>query len=65
MWLFITARLRQWIILAVAVPLLTLLVRTIRGALEKRSGGETTVTKGLRKLEQLGQRKKRQAKQQA
>ena len=63
MWLFITSRLRQWIILAVAVPLLTYLVRAIRRALEKRAGGDTTLTRGLGKLEALGRRKKREAKQ--
>lgn len=60
MWLFITARLRQWIILAIAVPLLTYVVRAIRRAVEKRAGGATKVTRGLGKLEDFGRRKKRQ-----
>lgn len=63
MWLFITARLRQWIILAIAVPLLTYVVRAIRRALEKRAGHDTTVTRRLGKLEDLGRRQKRRAKQ--
>lgn len=63
MWLFITARLRQWIILAIAVPLLTYVVRAIRRALEKRAGHDTTVTRGLGQLEDFGRRKKRQTKQ--
>ncbi|MCW2801984.1 MAG: hypothetical protein QOF52_1038 [Propionibacteriaceae bacterium] len=61
MWLFIMARLRQWIFFAIAVPVLTLLVRLIRTALEKRSG-ETKLTRGLQTLEDLGQRKKRRSR---
>jgi hypothetical protein len=61
MWLFIMARLRQWIFFAIAVPVLTLLVRFIRTALEKRSG-ETKVTRVLQKLEDLGQRRKRRSR---
>jgi hypothetical protein len=61
MWLFIMARLRQWIFFAIAVPVLTLLVRFIRTALEKRSG-ETKLTRALRTLEDLGQRKKRRSR---
>lgn len=35
MWLFFTGRLRQWLLFAVAVPLLLLLARLIRQTLEK------------------------------
>lgn len=63
MWLFLTSRLRQWIVLAIAVPVLTFVVRKIRRSLEARAGGSTKVTRGLGKLEELGRRKKRQAKQ--
>ena len=58
MWLFITARIRQWILFAVAIPLLTVLIRYVRMALEKRSG-QTALTRGLAKLEGFGQRRKR------
>lgn len=58
MWVFFTARLRQWLILAVAVPVATLLVRTIRRQIEKRSG-ETRLTRGLGHVEQIGQRSRR------
>ena len=55
MWVFFTARLRRWLILAVAVPVATVLVRTIRRQLEKRSG-ETRLTRGLSRVEQIGRR---------
>lgn len=58
MWVFFTARLRQWLILAVALPLLTLLVRAIRRAIEKRSG-QTRVTRLLASVEDLGRRRNR------
>lgn len=58
MWLFITARIRQWILFAVALPVLTLLVRLVRKGLEKRSG-ETAVTRTLAKLEGIGRSRKR------
>lgn len=58
MWVFFTARLRQWLILAVAVPAATLLVRTVRRQIEKRSG-ETRLTRGLSQVEQIGGRTRR------
>lgn len=58
MWLFITARIRQWLIFAVVIPLVSVLVRYLRAALEKRSG-ETRLTRTLRKLEDFGARGKR------
>ena len=58
MWVFITARLRQWIIFAVAVPLVTLLIHVIRERLEARSG-PTKVTKVLGAVEGFGQRRSR------
>ncbi len=58
MWVFFTARLRRWLILAVAVPVATLLVRTLRKQIEKRSG-QTRLTRGLARAEQLGRRRGR------
>ena len=58
MWVFFTSRLRQWLILAVAVPLATVLVRTIRRRIEKRTG-ETRLTRGLGQVENLGRRARR------
>ena len=58
MWLFISARIRQWLILAVALPLATLVVRLVRQAIEKRSG-PTRLTRLLSSVESLGQRRRR------
>lgn len=58
MWVFFTSRLRQWLILAVAVPLATVLVRTIRRRIEKRTG-ETRLTRGLGQVENLGRKARR------
>lgn len=58
MWVFFTARLRQWLILAVAVPLATVLVRTVRRQIEKRTG-QTRLTRGLGQVENLGRRARR------
>ncbi len=58
MWMFITRRLRQWVLFAIAVPLLTVLVHLVREALERRSG-ETGLTRALRRVESLGQRTRR------
>ncbi|HEX8489171.1 MAG TPA: hypothetical protein VF642_11550 [Propionibacteriaceae bacterium] len=58
MWLFITARLRQWLFFAIVVPLITTVVHLVRQALEKRSG-PTRLSRILRQAENLGRRKKR------
>jgi hypothetical protein len=58
MWVFISARLRQWLFFAVAIPLLTLLVHAVRQVIEKRSG-ESRLTRVLGRIEDLGRRKKR------
>jgi hypothetical protein len=63
MWVFFTSRLRQWLILAVAVPLATVLVRTIRRRIEKRTG-ETRLTRGLGHVEDLGRRARRKQRRQ-
>ena len=56
MWLFITARLRQWLILAVVVPLASMVVHVIRTAIEKRTG-QTRLTRALTTVEEIGRRK--------
>jgi hypothetical protein len=43
MWIFLTRRLRQWLVLAVAVPAVLAVVRMVRTRLERRSG-QTGVT---------------------
>lgn len=49
MWAFLSARLRMWLIFAVAVPLLGWLLGRIGDLLEAR-GGPTTVSRALQKL---------------
>ncbi|MET0695334.1 MAG: hypothetical protein ABWY56_15480 [Propionibacteriaceae bacterium] len=58
MWVFITARLRQWLFFAVAIPLLTMIVHIIRVAVEKRSG-QNRLTRILGQAENLGRSKQR------
>jgi hypothetical protein len=58
MWLFLTARLRQWLILAVLVPVVTTLVHVIRTRIEARSGS-TRLTRLLARLVGRGQRRGR------
>lgn len=54
MWLFITARLRQWLFLAVLIPAVTMIVRLLRTRLESKSGSNR-LTRSLQRLERLGQ----------
>lgn len=56
MWAFFSKRLRQWVILAVLLPLLSVAVQVVRQRLEKRSGGPTRLTEALSKVESLGRR---------
>jgi hypothetical protein len=58
MWMFITARLRTWLIFAIAVPIATTVVHMLRERLEARSGRTPLVTV-LTKIENLGRRKVR------
>jgi hypothetical protein len=46
MWLFLTRRLRMWLILSIAVPLTSGLLRRLGTALERRNGS-TVVSRGL------------------
>ncbi len=58
MWVFISARLRQWLFFAVAVPVLTVVVHVVRRALERRSG-ETRLTRILAQIESLGRSRRK------
>ena len=58
MWVFITARLRSWLIFAVAMPVATTAVHMLRERLEARSGRTPLVTV-LSKIENIGRRKVR------
>jgi hypothetical protein len=58
MWVFITARLRSWLIFAIAVPIAMTAVHMLRERLEARSGRTPLVT-ALTKIESIGMRKVR------
>ncbi|MGY1822518.1 hypothetical protein [Geodermatophilus sp. SYSU D00079] len=55
MWLFLTRRLRTWLVLTVVVPLATGLLRRIGRSLERRTG-PTALTRGLLRTGDLGDR---------
>ena len=55
MWLFLTRRLRMWLILTVVVPLTTGLLRRIGRSLERR-GGSSPVSRALLRAGDLGDR---------
>ena len=55
MWLFISRRLRMWLILSVVVPLTTGLLRRIGARLERRNGS-SKVSRALLKAGDLGDR---------
>ena len=57
MWVFISARLRQWIIFAVAVPVITTIVHLVRQRVEARTG-VTRLTRLLGVVEGIGQRRR-------
>jgi hypothetical protein len=57
MWVFISARLRQWIIFAIAVPIITTVVHLIRQRVEARTGA-TRFTRLLGLVERIGQRRR-------
>lgn len=61
MWIFITARFRQWLLLAVLVPLAATIVHLIRTAIEKRTGS-TRLTRALTSVEELGRRNSRKGR---
>jgi hypothetical protein len=58
MWMFITARLRSWLIFAIVMPIVTTAIHLLRERLEARSGRTPLVTV-LTKIENLGRRKVR------
>jgi hypothetical protein len=58
MWVFISARLRAWVIFAVIVPVATTAVHLLRRRLESRSG-RTPLVIALNKIENLGARASR------
>ena len=55
MWLFLSRRLRTWLVLTVLVPLTTGLLRRVGRTLERRQGS-TPVSRSLLKAGDLGDR---------
>ncbi len=55
MWLFLSRRLRMWLILSVVVPLTTGLLRRVGETLERRRG-PSGVSRALLKAGDLGDR---------
>jgi len=55
MWLFLTRRLRMWLILTVLVPLGTGLLRRVGQALQRRNG-PTGVSRALLRAGDMGER---------
>jgi hypothetical protein len=55
MWLFLTRRLRMWLILTVLVPFATGVLRTVGRRRERRTG-PTQVSRALLKAGDLGDR---------
>lgn len=58
MWVFLTSRIRTWLVLAVLVPLAATVIRTVRRRLEARSG-RTPAVRALTRLERLADRRRR------
>lgn len=56
MWVFLTARFRQWLLMAVVLPVVLKIVGMVRRSLEARSG-RTRLTRALGKVETLGRRR--------
>ena len=55
MWLFLTRRLRMWVLLTVLAQLATTVLRRLGRALERRTG-PSVVSNGLLKAGDLGER---------
>lgn len=55
MWLFLTRRLRTWLIVTLVIPLATGLLRRIGEALERRNG-PSSVSNALLRAGQFGDR---------
>jgi hypothetical protein len=60
MWMFITARLRSWLIFAIVLPVVTTAVHMVRERLEARSG-RTRLVAALTMIENVGKRKARES----
>lgn len=63
MWAFLSSRLRTWVLLAVVVPIVMTIVRTVRKRLEAENG-ETKAVRALKKLEREADKRRGKAKRQ-
>jgi formate hydrogenlyase subunit 4 len=55
MWLFLTRRLRTWLIVTLAIPLATGVLRRLGETIQRRNG-PTAVSDGLLKVSRFGDR---------
>ncbi|MGY1855756.1 hypothetical protein [Modestobacter sp. SYSU DS0290] len=55
MWLFLTRRLRMWVVLTVVAPLATKVLRGLGEALQRRNG-PSAISNGLLKAGDLGEK---------
>ncbi|MGL5817900.1 MAG: hypothetical protein ACRCYR_10080 [Phycicoccus sp.] len=55
MWALLSAGVRRWLLLAVVVPLVTMLARAVRERAERRAG-PTPLSRSLALVERLGAR---------
>ena len=53
----LSSRIRRWVILAVAVPLASMLLAKVADRMRAKHGGDTTVTKALRAPQAWRQRR--------
>jgi hypothetical protein len=56
MWLFLTRRFRMWVILTLLAPVATKALRGLGQTLERRNGRPTTLSSGLLRAGELGER---------
>ena len=56
MWLFLTRRFRMWVILTLLAPVATKALRGLGQTLERRKGHPTTLSSGLLRAGELGER---------
>ena len=47
MWFWITRRFRLWLLLALGAPVAAWVLGVVGSVLERRSGGETSVSRGI------------------
>ena len=53
----LSSRMRRWVVLAVAVPLASMVLAKVADRMRAKNGGDTTVTKLLRAPQNWRQRK--------